>query len=120
MKFAAHILCLLSLMAFATSTVAHSASSVAMASAMITADAIASADEDCAVCDDQGAGLDATVCSFVCNVAGLTAIEARLEHGFSVFASAVRAPIAEQQMHGISGPPATQPPRSISDLTHGA
>ena len=111
MKFVARILCLLSLVAFATSAVAHSANSAAMASAMITADVDASTDGSCAACDDQEAGLDTTVCSFVCNVAGLTAIEARSEHGFSAFASVVRAPMAEQGMQGLSGPPAKQPPR---------
>lgn len=111
MKFVARILCLLSLVAFATSAVAHSASSAAMASAMITADADASAKGDCAACDDQGAGLDTAVCNFVCNVAGLTAIEIRAAQGFSPFASVVRAPMAELRMQGLSGPPAKQPPR---------
>ena len=78
---------------------------------LINADVDASTDGSCAACDDQEAGLDTTVCSFVCNVAGLTAIEARSEHGFSAFASVVRAPMAEQGMQGLSGPPAKLPPR---------
>ena len=112
MKLVARILCLLSIVAFATGAVAHSAGSAAMASAMITADAGMTSMDDCDACGDPEAGLKGATCDFVCNAPGIAAIPSISTASGLIVVSDVHVRLPEHTQSGIAAPPAKQPPRS--------
>ena len=107
MKVIARIFCLLSLVAFVTGAVAHSAGSAAM----ITADADMALGGDCEVCDNPDDGADGTACNFVCTVSGVVALQSINDESAPKFTSAKLDLISNQAEAGIAGPPAKQPPR---------
>ena len=111
MKFIARIFCLLSLVAFVTGAVAHSAGSAAMASAMITADVDMALGGDCEACDNPGDGVEGTACNFACTVSGMVAIQSITDGSAPKFTSAKLGLMSNQAGPSIAGPPGKQPPR---------
>ncbi|RKF12471.1 hypothetical protein D6850_17515 [Roseovarius spongiae] len=100
------------LAAFAASSVAHAAGSARMASEMIVA-GVDVTGAGCEACDDDAAGTLGIACDFVCNSAVAAAL-VETSAGCGPFAvSSAHGMMIEQDFHGLTGPPAKQPPRLL-------
>lgn len=113
MKFLARITCILALVALAAGAIANSAGSAVMASAMVAAGAGMADMNDCDACGDTESGLGGLACDFVCNAPGIAAVQAPLADSVPAIAPDAHASLPERTAHGIAGPPAKQPPRTL-------
>ncbi|EIE51764.1 hypothetical protein ACRARG_19245 [Pseudooceanicola sp. C21-150M6] len=107
----ARLICILSLVAFAIGAVAQSAGSIAMASSMVSTDDGMMAMDDCDACGSLEDGKLGSVCDFVCNAAGMAALLSIPAGTSPIAATAAHEIQLVDVPHGISGPPAQQPPR---------
>ena len=113
MRFLARIFCVIALVAFAASAVAHSAGSAAIGSAMISQDASMTDSAGCDACDDPQMSFSNMSCDLVCNAGGLVGMQMPLAVAVLDAAadSHTGAPIST--LADIAGPLLAQPPRSL-------
>jgi len=104
-------MCVLALLVFAGSAVAHSAGSVAMASEMIVTASGMTGMDDCDACSDPEAGFKGAVCDFVCNATGFAAVPVISTDAIHVAASDAHVKLPERAARSFSAPPAEEPPR---------
>ena len=111
MRYWARLVCILSLVAFAIGVVAYSAGTTTMASAMVTANAGMTANDDCNACDDSEPGFKGAACDFACNAA--SAVNYYANAAVANPAATPDRPAFQlaQITHGMTGPPAKHPPR---------
>ena len=113
MQFLARFMMIATFVAFAASSVAHSAGSAWVASGMIAADVEMTTLADCKACDDDSAGASGIACDFVCN-SGTTAavVEASVNSDLVAVPYNYGMPIA-RDFRGLTSQPAKQPPRFL-------
>lgn len=114
MKFFARLIVVTVLAAFAASSVAYAAGSAEMTAAMIASDdAAAMGMSDCDACGDADAGQTTFTCNFICGAGGFVPLLVPQSQGMFQSLRQTLAPVVTQDLRGLTGPPAKQPPRTL-------
>ena len=113
MKLFARLVVVTVLAAFAASSVAYAAGSAEMTAAMIASDDAAMDMSDCDACGDADAGQTAFACNFICGAGGFASLLVPQSQGMFQSPRQTLSPVVTQNLRGLTGPPAKQPPRSL-------
>jgi hypothetical protein len=98
---------------FAASSVAYAAGSAEMSAAMIASDNAAMGMSDCDACGDADAGQTAFACNFICAAGGFAPLLVPQSQGMFQSPRQTLAPVVTPDLHGLTGSPAKQPPRTL-------
>ncbi|GHA19475.1 hypothetical protein V6617_18335 (plasmid) [Pelagibacterium nitratireducens] len=111
MKFFVRLIVVTVLAAFAASSVAHATGSAEMTAAMIASDDAAMDMPDCDACGDEGQ--TAFACDVICGAGGFASLLVPQSQGMFQSPRQTLNPVVTQNLRGLTGPPAKQPPRSL-------
>ena len=113
MQLVARLILVAVLAAFAVSSVAQAAGSAGMAAEMVASGTATMDMADCDACDDPESGGMGLACDFVCGAGSFAAV---LAQQTDRFAQATGGPLdlpVANDLRGLSGSPAKQPPRTL-------